>query len=217
MQVHRWAARAAPYVRGPVGAAARFEPNVVIAAGGGLAAFNALFDERRRRKAIDAGIGIAPNSLVVVTTEEVAIFDATLLRWWGFREPAVRWSRADVVARPVPLARAYNPLRPPDADRRPWPALALEDRAGTLVAELQPSGWNATHRRVFEVLTNSDDYPSGHQLTLSAVVTMTVLMAIAFSLKAQGIEGTVRGRVITIAVLTAVIAAIGLVAYFTQD
>jgi hypothetical protein len=149
--IHRLAAKVAPEISGMAVAAAVFRPNVAHLAGAGLWGIVATVGNWRRedRAILDDG-GLAPTTLLVVTTGEVHAFDAGLLAWNAVREIA-HWPRNDLVARAVAIAGPTPPVWR-EGRFRPPPSLRLENRAGELLAELQPVGWGAAAKRVFAEL-----------------------------------------------------------------
>lgn len=157
--IHRLVGRVAAALPGVPLAAAVFEPNVVRVGGPGVMILAIPFDWRRQDRAIRAGLGLAPTSLLVVTASEVHAFDAGLLSWRLIRE-ITRWSRVDLLARAVPLPGPHPP-RWAEIARRPAPALRLESRTGGNDAEIRPVGWGADAKEVFRVLTGFPGWPSG--------------------------------------------------------
>ena len=157
-RIHRSAKRVAGQVRGVPLAAALFEPNVVRAAGPGLMMLALPFDWRRQDRAIAAGLGLAPESLLVVTNEDVYAFDASLLRWTKILRKLGEWPRADLVARAVAVSGPVPP-RWAETRFRPPPGLRLEDTAGLCLAEVRPLGWGDDAKEVFRLLTGSAGWP----------------------------------------------------------
>jgi hypothetical protein len=134
-----------------------FEPNVMRVGGAGFMMLAIPFDWRRQDRAITAGVGLAPKTLLVVTANDVYGFDAGLLGWNVVREIAV-WARKDIVARAVPLPGPHPP-RWADLAYRPHPALRLENRVGVTEAEIRPIGWGDDAKEVFRVLTGFPGWP----------------------------------------------------------
>ncbi len=134
-----------------------FEPNVVRVGGAGILMLAIPFDWRRQDRAITAGVGLAPKTLLVVTAHDVYAFDAGLLSWKVVRDIAV-WAREDLVARAVPLPGPHPP-RWAEIAYRPHPALRLENRAGEREAEIRPIGWGGDAKEVFRVLTGFPGWP----------------------------------------------------------
>ncbi len=112
---------------------------------------------RREKRAMDAGLALALQSLVVVTLAEVYVFDAWLLGFKGVRL-LLRHGRDDLVAKPIRLAHPLPPAgASPELRRRA--TLRLEDGGGHALAELAPRGWGADVKSVFRVLTGSEGWP----------------------------------------------------------
>lgn len=162
-KIHRSATRLAGQVRGLPLAAALFEPNVVRVAGPGLMVLALPFDWRRQDRAIAAGVGLAPESLLVVTTDDVYAFDASLLRWTRIVRKLAEWPRADLVARAVALSGPIPP-RWTEIKFRPPPGLRLETTAGLCLAEVRPLGWGDDAKEVFRLLTGSASWPDAERL-----------------------------------------------------
>lgn len=157
--IQRLTGLAAPLVSGPPVAAGRFEPNIARWTPYGLFAPIAVaVNWRRERQALDSGLALAPHSFVLVTTDEVDVFDGTLLRFKAFRQ-LLRQPRHDLVARAVARPKAA----PPEARSADyyWPALRLEDRAGRPLAELAPKYWQDDEKAVFRELTGYPGWPPG--------------------------------------------------------
>jgi hypothetical protein len=121
-------------------------------AGGGLPGLiGVVVSWHREDRAILEEGGLAPRTLLVVTTADVHAFDAGLLSWKAVVQIAA-WPRADLVARIVPVA---GPIPPRWAEfrYRPPPSLRLENRAGELLAQLQAETWGTASKRVVAELT----------------------------------------------------------------
>ncbi len=156
--MHRLVKRVEDHVAGAPLAAGAFEPNIVRLPEFGIVGLIGMpVNWRREQRALDAGVGLAPSSLVVVTQEEVYVFDAWLLSWGGVRV-LLQHARDELVARPVALAEPRPPaeaaLNPPERA-----ALRLEDRSGDCLAELAPQGWGNDVKGVFKALTGDEGWP----------------------------------------------------------
>ncbi len=156
--IHRLVERVEPHVRGTALAAGMFRPNIVRFPEGGFFDLVAIpLNSRREQRAMDSGLALASSSFVVVTPEDVYVFDGWLLQWKGVRL-VLQHRRDDLVVRPVPLAQ---PRPPAEA----WPqcretaALRIEDGAGHALAELEPWGWGPEVKNVFRVLTGYEGWP----------------------------------------------------------
>jgi hypothetical protein len=145
-------------VRGAPLAAGLFRPNFGKLEEVGLLGLVGLpVNRRRERRAIETGVGLAIHSLLVVTHQEVLVFDAFMLQWQAVRL-LLQHDRDDLVARPVPLVPVPALLRPfPQTPERA--ALRLENTDGPCLAEMAPEAWDEEEKGVFKALTGHAGWP----------------------------------------------------------
>jgi len=157
--MHRLTRRVKDHVRGAPVAAGAFQPNFARAPELGIFGLVGIpLNWRREQRALDTGLGLAPSTLVVVTREEVCVFDAWLLAWGGVRM-LLEHPRHDLVAEPASLAQPPPIGVLPAYARRA--ALRLTNRTGNVIAELEPQGWGDDVKAVFKELTGQEGWPPG--------------------------------------------------------
>jgi len=153
--MHRLVRRVEAQLRSPPIASGAFEPNFVRLPEYGIFGLIGMpLNWRREQRTLDAGLGLASSSLVVVTLERLYVFDAWLLSWGGVRL-LLDQPRDGLVATAVPLAqpRPAAESSPQFAGRA---ALKIENGTRECLAELAPQGWGDDVKAVFKVLTGRE-------------------------------------------------------------